>query len=126
MRVTSQIDNTSRGFYGIRVEYEPSGGTVDLRDVETMLQPLRRVAKGMDKLAETFGRPQDLPAFLAHFAHVLIPKQPRPFMRAVTYTGHDDDYEGSGYRSMEPDVMRWWIDDQLKAWRERNGISVPE
>ena len=36
------------------------------------------------------------------------------------------DWEGTGYRSMDPDALRWWLDDQAAKWRDKYGITVSE
>jgi hypothetical protein len=120
LTVSAQTDGSHHGFYGYEVTYTPR--EVTLRTAETMLPVLRRLDKRMTALADRFGRPQDLAGFLAHLADALG-LGGQPFMRPLN--AGEADYEGTGYRAMDADGLRWWLADETAKWRERHGIETP-
>lgn len=127
LRISSQVSNSDpQRLYGYdRPEYEASRG-VDLRRAESMIVWLRKLDREMKKRNDKFGYPQDYPQYLSYLADILCPAQRQPFMRRVTGVDYDQDYEGSGYRSMDTSTMRFWVDEQLKSWRERHGIQFAD
>jgi hypothetical protein len=120
LTVRAQTDGSSHGFYGYEIVYKLD--EVPLRTAETMLPVLRRLDKKMTALADRFGRPQDLAGYLAHLADALG-LGGQPFMRPLN--ADEADYEGTGYRAMDADGLRWWIADETAKWRERHGIETP-
>jgi hypothetical protein len=121
LKIRAQLDDHNRGFYAYRLAY--SLDEMDLRKAERAVAVLRRLDKRMTALASQFGHPRDLAAFLAHLAVALVPREPKPFIRRVS---DGRDWEGTGYRSMDPDALRWWLDDQAAKWRDKYGITVSE
>jgi hypothetical protein len=114
------MDDRSGYFYGYRVHFDIDQLTLD--EGERALPILRRLDKRMTALSDQFGHPRDLVQFLAHLASALgLTGQP-----FVTRVNDDADYEGHGHRSRDVDSLRYWLDDQAKAWRERHGITVTE
>jgi hypothetical protein len=120
LRVQAQIDDTSGHWYAYRVHFDID--QLDLREAERALPVLRRIDRKMTALSDQFGHPRDLVQFLAHFANALG-LSGKPFVTRVT---DDADYEGHGHRSRDVDSLRYWLDDQVKTWRERHGITVTE
>ena len=120
LRVKAQADNHADGhsFYAYKVAYD---GDMDLRKMDAAHPVLRRIDKRMTVLADRFGHPRDLPAFLAHLADALLPKTPRPFIRRVE---DGNDFEGTGYRSMDAAGLRYYLDGALAEWRKSAGTAV--
>jgi len=119
LRVKAQIDDHSGRFYGYRVHFDIE--QLDLREAERVIPVLRRLDKRMTALADRFGHPRDLTAFLAHLADAMG-LSGKSFVRRVT---DDADYEGHGHRSMDADALRYWLDGQAQDWRKRHGIAEP-
>jgi len=124
LRVKAQMDtSTARGaspWYAYRVHFD--GGQVDVREAERILPILRRLDKRMTVLSDRYGYPRDLETFLAHLADALG-LTGQPFVRRVDA---EADYEGHGHRSMTVDSLRYWLQDQVKAFRERYGIETAD
>ena len=120
LRVKAQMDDRSGYFYGYRVHFDIDQITLD--EGERALPILRRLDKRMTALSDQFGYPRDIVQFLAHLANAMG-LAGKPFVTRVT---DEADYEGHGHRSRDVDSLRYWLDDQAKAWRERHGITVTE
>jgi hypothetical protein len=96
-------------FYGYELEYlEPY--TVNARRLDAMSKTMRRLTAKLEKMAATLGSPEDLPAFMARVA-VALGITKAPFMVLVDA---DHDFQGTGYREMDADTLRYWIGEQLK------------
>lgn len=121
LEISAQIDNSSEAqdWYGYHVRY--AGTDVDLAKAEQILPVLRRINKRMTAQRDTYGWPRDFPAFAAHFAAALVPRVRSPFIRRVP---DDHDIEGTGYRSTNAEGLRYWLDDEVKAWREKYGVRA--
>lgn len=122
-RVSGQTGNDSPGhFYGYELAYSPH--EVTLRDAERIVTVLRRLDRRLRDLNGQFGYTRDLPEYLARLAAVMLPRKTmNPFVRRLNEG--EDDYEGSGHRSMDVDALRWWLEDQVKAWCGYLGIPQP-
>jgi len=123
LKVSAQADNHSgddNGFYGFELTFEPSRKPT-LHELERILPVMRRIDKRMTALRDQYGYPRDLAAYLSYLATAVCPGVKRPFIRRVD-DGHD--IEGTGYRSMDTEALRWWVDRELKRWREKVGVST--
>ena len=119
LRVKAQIDDHSGRFYGYRVHFDIE--QLDLAKAERVIPVLRRLDKRMTALADRFGHPRDLTAFLAHLADAMG-LSGKSFVRRVDA---EQDIEGHGHRSMDADALRYWLDGQAQDWRKRHGITEP-
>lgn len=101
-----RTNNDAEGrFYGFDLGYDQPH-RVELRDLETMTKGLRAITRKMDKLAERFGRPTDLHAFLVHAADAIGCTDSQPFgeyRREPWPTGHN-------YRWGDAETLRYWLD----------------
>ena len=120
LEITAQMDESSRDWYGWSVHY--SRDQVDIRGAEEIVKVLRKITRKMDAIAAEYGRPTDLAAFCAH-AVKAITAQGKPFMRPVK---PEHDYESSGYRSMDVDSLRWFIQQETAEWRKLHGIEISD
>ena len=120
LEITAQLDETSRDWYGWSVHYNVD--KVTLRNGEEMIKVLRRIERQMNKITAEYGRPTDLASFCAH-AVKAVTSQGQPFMRPVKA---EHDYESTGYRSMDVDTLRYFIDSETQAWRKSHGIDIAD
>jgi hypothetical protein len=108
-------------WYAYRLAFSVENLT--LAEADRIHPVLRRISTRMDALAAKFGYPRDLVMFLSHLADALRIADGQPFVRGVPA---DQDVEGHGHRSMNPDSLRWWLNDQASAWRERYSITLAD
>jgi hypothetical protein len=120
LQASAQFDDDSERVYGSSVEYDERPA-VTLHRAEQMILWLRKLDKHMTEISRAFGYPQDFPAYLAHFAQALIPKTPRPFWRDLD---GQPDIEGTGYRAMDAESLRWWINGQMTEYRKNAGLPA--
>lgn len=101
----SQIDpDSSFGeTYGWTVEYREAF-SVKLDRAEVMVKTLRKVNRGMEKLAATYGRPTAFSAYLAQVASVL----------GISVFGRLE-HQGRGY-SHDDNEYRWSDASSLSYW----------
>lgn len=92
-------------FYGFDLGYDQPH-RVELRELETMVKGLRAITRKMDKLAERFGRPEDLGTFCAHVADAIGCTDPRPFGQY----NREKWITGQNYRWGDVESLRSWID----------------
>lgn len=117
LQVTAQLDETSREWYGWRVAYNRD--QVELRDAEEMIKVLRKIDKRMHDISSQYGQPADLASFCGH-AVAAVANLLHAFMRPVDA---NRDYEATGYRSMDVDSLRYWLQDETAQWRKDHGID---
>lgn len=123
LQASGQFDDDSGRVYGQEIEYDRRP-TTNLREAEEMVVWLRKIDKGMRAVQQQFGYPRDFPAFLAHFAAVLVPKAVQPFWRSLT--AEERNIEGTGYRAMDAESVRWWLNEQMAEYRKNAGLpEVP-
>lgn len=124
LTITAQMDDstargdTARAWYGWRVEYEMNR-CLDLRKAEDAVKVLRKIQRKMDAITAQFGAPGDLSAFCG-YAVTAVAGHGRVFTRPVT---PEQDYEGTGYRSMDVSGLRDYIDMETQKFREKHGIE---
>ena len=118
LEITAQMDESSRDWYGWSVHYNVD--RVDMHNVDGMSKTLRKITRKMDAIVAEYGRPTDLAAFCAH-AVKAITAQGKPFMRPVK---PEHDFESSGYRSMDTDSLRRFIQQETAEWRKLHGIEI--
>lgn len=122
-RVTAQIDDHTPEFYGFHVGFEPEhAGLADLDQAKRFVRVLTRVERKREALTAEYGYPRNIVQLMTYVASALG-LSGQPFTRAL---GDQPDIEGSGVRSMNADSLRWWLADQVKAWRVRYGLTVSE
>jgi hypothetical protein len=115
--VTAQRE-PGKDWYGWRVSYaEPY--RVELPEAEAMVTVLRRIDRGMRRLAERYGSPADLAAFMSHLADVLGCRT-AAFGRRVTA---EHDFDGTGYRWMDADALRYWLGSETRTWDAAHGTA---
>jgi hypothetical protein len=117
LEITAQMDESSREWYGWNVHYVRE--RVELRDAEEIVKVMRKITKRMDDIASQYGRPTDLGSFCGH-AVAAIAGHGSVFMRSVK---PENDCEGTGYRSMDVDSLRYHIEDETREWRKKHGIE---
>jgi len=120
LRVKAQMDDHDTSWYAYRVHFQAEYDQVSLHEAERILPVLRRLDKKMATLADRFGYAQNLETFLTRLADALGITG-KPFVRRVPA---NQDYEGTGHRSMDADSLRWWLQDETNKWRERYGITA--
>lgn len=125
--ITAQADDSSLArpgseFYGWHVGYE-SSTPIDLDRMETAVKVLRKIRVAMDKLEREVGRPLTISQFAAHAARG-VTANPRPFLRPVRRD--QDDYEGTGYRSMSASDMDYHVSSECTELRKKFGIEIGE
>ena len=125
LKIRAQMDESSAargedGWYGYRLAFACEELT--LAESDRIAPVLRRLSKRMEATADQFGYPRTLVQFLSHLVNALGLKG-QPFARSV---GTDDDYEGTGQRSMNVESLRYWLDDRAKDWRAKYGIETAD
>ena len=122
LTVTSQLDESSREFYGLRVSYEARD--IDAVRASAIARTLRRVTKRMDAIQEREGYAQDILSYLRRAADGIGATQAQAFL--IYPLDHKLWNDGSRYRVTNVDGLRWHINDAVKAWRTKYGIELPE
>ena len=120
LEITSQVSDNYPDPYAWKVQY--NGTAFELERAEAAVKVLRRINATMTKLDAEWGRPGDLATYMVRAAKALT-NEPKPFMASVK---PEHDYEGTGYKTMGPDELRYWIQDQLKEWRKKYNIRVKD
>lgn len=105
------------GFYGYRAEFAPY--SVNLELATSIAKVLRMIDRKLEAAAARHGSPVDLAAYLARLSDAIGATESRCFGRR-TQASHDLD--GSGFRWMDTDSLRIFINDQIDQWRTRHGI----
>lgn len=121
--ITAQSDSDKmklpgNEWYAWEVSYERSG--VKLSDAEEMLPVLRKIARRQEKLNAEFGYPRTLAQFCA-YAVKAVTSERQPFLRRVS---DDQDWEGHGYRSMDPSALDYHLQADATEWRKNHGVDV--
>jgi hypothetical protein len=125
LQVTAQSDQdhmryAGGEFYGWEVGYDRH--LVDLAGAEDIVKALRKVNRKMDALTRELGRPATIAQYITYVARAFASgDSSRVFVR---YVGEDNDYEGTGYRSMDADDLAGHIWNQCAEWRKRYGVEV--
>lgn len=123
LQITAQADGDSmkrRGdeWYAWEVSYDRH--TVQLRDAEEILPVLRKIDRTTVKLSAEHGRPVTLAQFCSYAARAITGER-SPFMRTVP---DSQDYDGTGYRSMDTDALGYHLLSDAAEWRKNHGIDV--
>lgn len=123
LTITAQADDSTMGrpgdeWYAWTVSYDRH--RVELRDAEEILPILRKITKRLDKLTAELGRPATLAQFCAYAASAVTPRT-NVFMRAIPAS---QDYEATGYRSMDADALSYHLQSDAQEWRKNHGIDV--
>lgn len=126
LKFTAQMDDTTarvtgREWYGAHVGYE-SSRLIERDAAARMNRVLGQLQRRLDKFERDLGTWRH-PADLLIRVALVVCDTPVPFIRHV---GSGDDFEGTGYRSMSADDLRYWLDGQVKAWRDKHGVPDPE
>lgn len=117
LAVTAQCDRRGE-FYGYQVRYlQPYD--VSLQRAESMVKVLRKVRRHLEQLTAKYGAVTDLASFTARVADA-IGASGRPFGWRVP---REKDFDGSGYRWADTDGLRYWLNDQVRAFRARHGAT---
>lgn len=116
----AQLDRSASDFYGWRPTFKPY--EVTLENVDSMRTVLHRIDKRTRALAERFGWPHDLAAYMGHAAETLGVTDRQPFGRRVT---GNSDINGTGWRWMDVDNLRHHIATEAGAWRVKHGYAEP-
>lgn len=117
--IRAQLDRCAGDFYGFRPTFKPY--EVTLENADSMLKVLRRIDKRTRELAERFGYPRDLAAYMGHIADALGADHRQPFCRRVT---GDSDMSGTGYRWMDVDYLRDHLATAASEWRTKHGYTI--
>ncbi len=122
LTVTAQADSDSMKrpgdeWYAWEVSYDRS--RVQLKDAEEILPVLRKIDKRVARLTSELGRPSTLASFCAYVASA-ITRQTSVFLRRVDA---EQDYEGTGYRSMDADALSYHLASDASEWRKDHGID---
>jgi hypothetical protein len=120
--VSGHMSEDSDDFYHGEPEFDPY--KVRLVDAERMVKVFRRTNKALAKIAETHGRPVDFAAFLGQLAVATKAKR-NPFLIIVT-PGHLGSYDGADIRHFDVDALRFRLQREVRAWREKYGIVLEE
>lgn len=123
LEITAQADSDSMRrpgdeWYAWTVQYDRH--RIELSDAEEILPVLRKIAKRMERMTAEHGRPATLAQFCSYAVKALTSER-SPFMRAVPET---QDYEGTGYRSMDTDALSYHLQSDAGEWRKNHGIDV--
>lgn len=124
--ITAQSDNDHMKrpgdeWYGWEVSYDRFDG-IQLADAEEILPVLRKIRKCQDKLNAEFGYPATLAQFCTYAARAVTSER-QPFLR---YVPADQDYGGSGYRSMDADALARYLQADAQAWRKEHGVKLDD
>jgi hypothetical protein len=124
LEISGQIDERPNSvWYGWHVGYRKH--LIELRDAESVLRVLRTVDRSMRKISEEYGAPVDMAAYVTHAVKTFTSRaNRRVYMRDLR--PDEPDFDGTGYRSMDTDALRWWLADQVMAWRKERGHDVSE
>ena len=122
LTVSSQLDEASRLFYAMRVSYEARD--IDEARATAIAKTLRKVTKRMDAIQDREGYAQDIASYLRRVADGLGATQAHAFI--VYPLDHKLWHDGSRYRTVTVDGLRYHINDAVKAWRTKYGIELPE
>ncbi len=122
LQITAQSDSDSMKrpgdeWYAWQVEY--GRHTVKLADAEEMLPVLRKISKRIDKLTVEMGYPSTLAQFCTYAVKALTSER-QPFMRKVP---DGQDYEGTGYRSMDANALSYHLQSDAQEWRKNHDID---
>lgn len=117
LTVRAQMDSHSTAFYGWGATFKPY--SVNLAKAESMVKVLRSIDKRLAALSERYGYEQDLAAYMARLAEAVGATESMSFARRVK---GEQDMNGTGYRWMNTDYLRSWIDTEVKAWRVQRGL----
>jgi hypothetical protein len=107
------------GFYGFSVEYR-NVFSVDIQRAEQMLKALRRITKHMSQLATRLGYAQDIATYAAYAMDLFVTSN-APFVRHVT---EEHDISGKGYRGMDANSLRYWVQDEIAKWQKANANAA--
>lgn len=105
------------GFYGYRAEFAPYSVNLDL--ATSIAKVLRMIERKMEALSARHGSPTDLAAYMAGLSDAIGAAESQCFGRR-TQASHDLD--GSGFRWMDTNYLRFYLNEQVDAWRTRHGI----
>ena len=122
LQITAQADSDSMRrpgdeWYGWEISYDRS--RIKLADAEEILPVLRKISKRMDALTREMGRPASLAQYCTYAVKALTSER-QPFMRKVP---DSQDYEGTGYRSMDADALSYHLQADATEWRKNHGID---
>lgn len=104
-------------FYGYGVRFDP-GGEIDLNRAESMLKVLRALERKLKDLSDRFGYPVGFAGYMAHVATAI--GMPDHCFGRRSEMSHD------GYSWNDANGLRWWLAEQVKAWRKANGYDNEE
>lgn len=122
LQITAQADDSTirrpgDEWYGWEVSYDRS--RVKLADAEEILPVLRKIQKRLDKLTSELGRPATLAQYCAYVASAITART-SVFMRSIPAS---QDYEATGYRSMDADALSYHLQSDAQEWRKNHGID---
>ncbi|WP_067481775.1 hypothetical protein [Actinomadura hibisca] len=100
--------------YGDTISFRPY--QVELGRAEPMVKTLRRINRGLERLDQQLGRSPDFATSLIRVAHVI---------GCATFAEYFEELraDGSHYRWMDPDSVRWWITEKINA-RDSDTLSA--
>ena len=111
----SYADHPEYGIKGVSTDAPHFQGELTLGDMEKALATLRKVEKGMNKLAATAGRPESFGAYVCHFAQALgaecILMKAEPEWKEIT---------GQNFREYKPADAIYHINSKIGEWQKAN------
>ena len=122
LEITAQADSDSMQlagdeWYAWQVQYDRH--RIELKDAEEILPVLRKIAKRIERMTSDHGHPATLAQYCSYAVKALTSER-QPFMRAVP---ESQDYEGTGYRSMDTDALSYHLQSDAQEWRKNHGIG---
>lgn len=123
--VTAQIDPSGSSdclsrWYGYSVEAKPY--IVDLRRAKQLVKVLGAIDRKLTTMNERRGYPTDLADFLGRVGEAIGAAKTYPFGRRRQEG--EPDMDGSGYKWMNVDWLRDYLNKTVTDWREKHGYSM--